>query len=177
MLYILVHSLILNQSNYFSQAIFIYSVLKSSLPNQSCPILFSRKMNLSGKICIVLLASCIFITTNSVTATYNLYFYKKKDCRQRALNILFSQLCFWETVNSIFKYAMVLHQLEFVHVANLTLFQTLENIYWYQLTAKVHCWLLVGVATVMTHFNPSLYSLVSEKLNYATLFLLTQILR
>ena len=130
-------------------------------------------MNFSEKICVVLLVSCIFITTNSVTVTYNLYFYKKEDCRQRALNVLFSHLCLWGTIMSFLLSSMALHQLEFVNL-NWKVFQAMV---YFQIMSKVHSWIFVGIAIVITHFNPSLYSFLSYKLNYFTLLFTNQVLR
>ena len=130
-------------------------------------------MNFGEKICIVLLVSCIFISTNSVTVTYNLYFYKKEDCRYRTLNVLYSHLCLCGTIISFLLYAMVLHHLDFVHL-NCKIFQA---ILLFQFTSKTHGWLFVGIATALSHFSPSMYSFLSYKLNYFSLLFINQILR
>ena len=131
------------------------------------------KMELWHKVAILLTTSLIFTTTNGVATVYNLYLYKKKDCRGKVINNLFSQLCVLGHIGSLLMLAMILHHLEIINT-NWSLMVTIRS---YQGISLVHFWMFVAIATAVKQFSPTTYTDISNKDNYLGLLLANVVFR
>ena len=130
-------------------------------------------MKFEEKICVLLLVSCIVISINCVTITYNLYFYKKEQCRERALHVLFSQLCLAGQISAFVVFAMILQNLELVDF-DWFLMLIIRN---FNVMTVINIWLLIGIASAISYFNPSMYSFISYKMNYLSVLTSNLLLR
>ena len=128
-------------------------------------------MELWQKVVILVSASLIISSTNGIATTYNIYLYKKKECRTKVLNTLFSHLCIVGYVSTSCVFAMILHRLEMVQVD----WDLLVNFRRYELMTSMHCWMFIGMATALKQFGPSID--ISARDNYLGLLMANQILR
>ena len=128
---------------------------------------------IDNNIIIIVLVSFIAIISNVIFMVYNIYFWTKEECRNRIINVLYSQLCLFGQLGTFLTFAMILYRLEMIDVD----WNKLLVFRYFQVMTTIYYWLLIGAAELLKNFRSSLYINLSYKNIYLPTLLTTMLVR